>query len=122
MSYDRAMLPMQRTSRSEIDDLLQRTASLDESDRARALQSLCPCHVKRNETRVWDRVLELVNDPSAKVRSHVLHLLADGSPRERQDEVVQAIEKLQSDPDHRLRRRARKLLAQYRRGGRINVL
>jgi len=113
---------MQRTSRSEIDDLLQRTASLDESDRARALQSLCPCHVKRNETRVWDRVLELVNDPSAKVRSHVLHLLADGSPRERQDEVVQAVEKLQSDPDHRLRRRARKLLAQYRRGGRINVL
>ena len=37
-------------------------------------------------------------------------------------EVVQAIERLQLDPDERLRRRARKLIAHYRRGGRINVL
>jgi hypothetical protein len=36
--------------------------------------------------------------------------------------VVAAIERLQQDPDEKLRRRARKLIAQYRRGGRINVL
>jgi hypothetical protein len=78
--------------------------------------------VKRNEPRVWDRILALVDDPSPKVRTHVFHLLADGSPREREPEVVAAIERLQSDEDERLRRRARKLIAQYRRGGRINVL
>jgi hypothetical protein len=113
---------MQRTARYEIDDLLARTSSPDEAKRAKALQSLCPCHVKRNEPRVWDRILSLVNDPSADVRRHVFHLLADGSPREREAEVVSAIERLQHDADERLRRRARKLLAHYRRGGRINVL
>ena len=86
------------------------------------MQSLCPCHVKRNEPRVWDRILAMVDDPSARVRSNVFHLLADGSPREREAEVVAAIERLRSDPDEKLRRRVRKLLAHYRAGGRINVL
>jgi hypothetical protein len=49
-------------------------------------------------------------------------LLADGSPREREAEVVAAVERFQQDPDKRLRRRARQLMAQYRRGGRINAL
>jgi len=112
----------QRTSRDDIGELLLRTESTDPSIRAKALQSLCPCHVKRNEPRVWDRILSLVADPSPRVRSHVFHLLADGSPREREPDVVAAIEKLQQDPDERLRRRARKLLAAYRRGRRINAL
>jgi hypothetical protein len=64
----------------------------------------------------------LANDASPKVRSHAFHLLADGSPREREGDVVKAIERLQQDPDEKLRRQARKLMAQYRRGGRINVL
>ena len=112
----------QRTSRDEIVGLLAHTQSADAAERARALQSLCPCHVKRNEPRVWDRILSLVDDPSPRVRMHVFHLLADGSPRERESDVVAAIERLQQDPDEKLRRRARKLLAHYRRGGRINVL
>ena len=115
-------LPEQRTSRDEIDQLLVCTASADAGERAEALRSLCPCHVKRNEPRVWDRILSLVEDPSAKVRSHVFHLLADGSPREREGEVVAAIERMQQDPDEKLRRRARKLIARYRQGGRINAL
>ena len=112
----------QRTSRDEIEPLLLATRSLDEKERAEALRGLCPCHVKRNEPRVWDRILGLVDDPSAKVRSHVFHLLADGSPREREGDVVAAMERFERDPDEKLRRRARKLMAQYRRGGRINVL
>src|SRR5690348_14167354 len=106
----------QRTARDDIDELLVRTKSTDPAIRAKALQSLCPCHVKRNEPRVWDRILSLVDDPSQRVRSHVFHLLADGSPHEREADVVTAIERLQQDPDERLRRRARKLLAAYRRG------
>jgi hypothetical protein len=112
----------QRTSRHEINLLLQRTSSTDAAERAEALRSLCPCHVKRNEPRVWDRILLLAKDSSPKVRSHAFHLLADGSPREREGDVVVEIERLQQDPDEKLRRRARKLMAQYRRGGRINVL
>lgn len=112
----------QRTSRDEIDGLLELTESADAAERAEALKSLCPCHVKRNEPRVWNRILSLVDDPSARVRSHVFHLLADGSPREREGDVVAAIERLQQDPDEKLRRRARRLIAHYRRGGRINVL
>jgi hypothetical protein len=112
----------QRTARDEIDDLLELTRSADAAVRSTALRSLCPCHVKRNEPRVWDRVLSLANDPSPKVRSHVFHLLGDGSPREREPDVVAAIERMQQDPDEKLRRRARKLLAHYRRHGRINVL
>jgi hypothetical protein len=112
----------QRTSRDEIDELLERTSSPDAAERAEALRSLCPCHVKRNEPRVWDRILLLANDSSPKVRSNAFHLLADGSPRERECDVVAAIERLQHDPDEKLRRRARKLMAQYRRGGRINAL
>ena len=111
----------QRTSRDEIDDLLEQTSSADEAERVEALRRLCPCHVKRNEAHVWDRIVALVDDPSAKVRTHVMHLLADGSPRGREPQVIAAIERFQSDPDPRLRRRARKLMAHYRRGGRINV-
>ncbi len=113
---------MNRTSQIEIDGLLERTHSDSERERAEAIRALCPCAVKRNEQRVWDRVLEMVADPSAKVRSHVFHLLGDGSPREREAQVAAAMETLQFDPDDRLRRRARKLLAHYRRTGALNVL
>jgi hypothetical protein len=116
------MGPFQRPSRDDIADILERTTSPDAAVRAEAVWSLCPCHVKRNEVVIWDRILALVDDPDTKVRSFVFHLLADGSPRDRQQEVVAAIEQFQSDPNVRLRRRARKLMAQYRRGGRINAL
>ena len=113
---------MKRTSKAEVDALLDETLSDDALVRSEALRKLCPCRVKRYDERVWDRVLEMVEDPSGKVRSHVFHLLGDGSPREREGDVIAAIEQLRSDPDERLRRRVRKLLAHYRRGGRINVL
>src|SRR5262245_60105192 len=78
-TMDHPMRPFdQRTSRDEIDGLLERTSSADVAERVAALRSLCPCHVKRNEPRVWDRILTLVGDESPKVRSHVFHQLADG--------------------------------------------
>lgn len=64
----------------------------------------------------------MVNDPNVKVRKTVLHTLADGSPREREAEVVAAIETLYNDPDKKLRKAVRHLLAIYRRIGKINVL
>jgi hypothetical protein len=67
-------------------------------------------------------MIELANDPDARVRSQILHVLADGSPRERECQVAAAIETIARDRDESLRRRARKVLAQYRRSGVINVL
>jgi HEAT repeat protein len=113
---------MKRTRRDEIDTLLEQTADPNPRVRARAVESLCPCHVKRNERRVWDRVLSLTGDPALEVRRWVFHLLGDGSPREREAEVVAAMERFTKDADKNLRRRARGVLAQYRRGNTINVL
>jgi hypothetical protein len=95
---------IQNTSRHDIDDLLDLTRSDDARERNEALRVLCPCHVKFNDRRVWDRAL------------------CDGSPRERNAEVVAAVERMQHDSDDKLRRRARKVMAQYRKTGQINVL
>jgi hypothetical protein len=111
-----------RTSRHEVDDLLALTASADADDRCHALRELCPCHVRYNDTRIWDRAVALAGDPDKRVRATVLHVLCDGSPRERHDQVVAVVERMQHDPDEKLRRRARKIMAQYRRTGNINVL
>jgi hypothetical protein len=52
----------------------------------------------------------------------VFHLLGDGSPREREAQVVAAFERFTRDPDRKLQRRARQVLAKYRQDGTINVL
>jgi hypothetical protein len=111
-----------RTRLDEIDALLEQTSDGNPKVRAQAVQSLCPCHVKRNDAQVWDRVLALVDDPSLDVRRWVFHLLGDGSPREREAEVVAAFERFTRDPDKKLQRRARQVLAKYRQEGTINVL
>ena len=113
---------MTRIANDELAALLSQTYSADSRERAEAVRLLCPCHVKRNEPRVWDRIISMANDPDAKVRSQVLHVLADGSPREREGQVVSAIQAIAYDEEESLRRRARKVLAQYRRSGSINVL
>jgi len=111
-----------RTYKQQMDALLEQTASGDAKMRAAALRELCPCHVKFNDARVWARTLAMASDRDVKVRATVLHVLCDGSPRERHMEVVAAVERLQHDPDDKLRRRARKVMAQFRKTGQINVL
>ena len=117
-----ASMSAKRTRIEEIDALLEQTADANQIVRARAVEALCPCHTKRNDSRVWDRVLELVEDPALDVRRWVFHLLGDGSPRDRESQMAAAMEQFTSDPDRKLRRRARPGLAKYRSGGTINVL
>jgi HEAT repeat protein len=117
-----AGMSAKRTRVEEIDALLEQTGDANPKVRAFAVQALCPCHTKRNDTRVWDRVLELVEDPALDVRRWVFHLLGDGSPRDRESQMVAAMEQFTRDPDRKLRRRARQVLAKYRSGGTINVL
>ena len=105
-----------------LGEWLDWTRDADPRVRSRAIGQACPCHVKANRPALWDRLIEMAGDADARVRGHVLHTLADGSPREREIEIVAAIESMRNDPDRRLRRRVRKLLASYRRSGNINVL
>ena len=104
----------------EIRDVLEQTHHPDSRVRRKALHDLCPCRVRSNEVGVWDRLLEMRHDREPSVRSLVLHCLTDGSPRVREEEVVEALETIAKDPDRRLRRRARGILAHYRRTGRVN--
>lgn len=105
----------------EILDLLEATENPNVKVRKAALLQLCPCHVRFNCDEVWNRIIELQSDSDAGVRSIVLHNLCDGSPRNRQDEVLAAVECLANDPDRKIRRRARNALAIYHRTGSINT-
>jgi hypothetical protein len=106
----------------EIEDLLQLTYDDDPKVRMQGVRSLCPCHVKADNDKVWNRIFELANDSHRSVRAHVLHALGDGSPREREDDVIRTVEAMVDDEDPKIRRRVRRLLAHYRRTGKINVL
>ena len=106
----------------EFQQVLEQTRDADPRLRAWAVQALCPCHLKVNEVAAWDRILEMCNDADPKVRSLVFHALCDGSPREREQDIVMALDEMANDADPRLRRRVRRLLAHYRRGGRLNIL
>jgi hypothetical protein len=110
------------TAPDGIEVLLAQSRDPDPRARKRAVRQLCPCGLKRNHHDVWDRLVAMAADEDPSVRRDVLHVLCDGSPREREAEVVRAIEGMHDDPDPHLRRRVRKVLAQYRKGGRINVL
>src|SRR5437868_678658 len=109
------------TRASDILIHLEKTHDADPQVRRSAVTHLCPCHVKRNSEPVWDRMVSMAADPDPKVRNWILHVLTDGSPRSRESEVVQVLDRLHDDPDPGLRRKARKILAQYRRTGKLNV-
>jgi len=105
-----------------LPELLAKAESSNAEARCQAARELCPCHVQGNVPEIWDRLLTLVHDPDVRVRKAVFHTLADGSPNEREAEVVAALESMYQDPDPGLRRHVRRLLAAYRRCGRINIL
>ena len=106
----------------EIDEVIDLSHDPDPKQRAEAVRVLCPCQLKMDVPRVWDRLIEMAQDESVVVRKHVFHVLADGSPRHREQQIVGVLERMHNDPDPKLRRRVRGLLAHYRAGGRLNVL
>ena len=110
------------TDRESLPELLELSRAPDAATRADAAQYLCPCHMQRNLPEVWDRLFELARDPNLQVRKTVFHILGDGSPNDRAEDVIKAMESMYHDPDLTMRRRVRKFLAQYRRTGRINIL
>ena len=106
---------------AKIDALLHQTRDSNPNVRRAAVRELCPCEVRSDISDVWDRILELASDSDVGVRRLVFHSMIDGSPRAREREVVDTIELLREDPSPKLRRQARKLIANYRRTGQINI-
>ena len=83
---------------------------------------MCPCRVKTDLPEFWERLFELAEDPSVKVREQVLHNMCDGSPPGYEDTVIECLEIFNRDPDAHIRRRAHKVMASYLRTGEWNVL
>ena len=92
-----------RKNACEIDQFLEATRVEDPIERAKALRNICPCSVKKNIPRVWDRIFELANDPHPEVRYNALHDLLDGSPNEMEDRVLQKVKEMQLDEDKRIK-------------------
>lgn len=110
-----------RTPYGDIDRVLVETEHQDHRRRSRAVVQLCPCHVRHNIPSVWDRLLNMASDCDPKVRHAVLHALTDGSPRSREADVAEVLQRMSYDDDQRLRRKARKIAARYRRTGNLNI-
>src|SRR5205085_2247670 len=87
-----------------------------------AVRPLCPCHLKRNDDQIWNRLIAMATDDDPQVRSTVPCGLCDGTPRSHEQEVIAALERMQHDTDVGVRRRVRKVPTQYRRTGTVNVL
>ena len=115
-------MPQRRVRTGEIEEWLDHTHDADPKVRSNAVHTLCPCNVKANDDRIWERFFEMVGDDHVKVRGAILHALGDGSPRALEQRVVDAVARLAADPDPKLSKIARRVLDHYRRTGVINIL
>jgi hypothetical protein len=99
--------------------LLGETLATDPRRRVDAIRSLpaslAPADGDPLVAEGWDRVLELAEDPEPIVRRTVLHALAADAPAQRAADVERALHRLSEDDDEALRKRARKVHAQFRR-------
>ncbi len=109
----------ERTRRDDVEALLEISRSEVAEERRVAVRDLCTCRVRSDNKAIWDRLVELADDPDAAVRRDVLHSITDSTPAGRVDTVLEILESRRNDPDLRLRRRIRKTLAHYRRTGEI---
>ena len=101
-------------------ELLERSYDPDPAVRRDAVRALCPCKLKSEDLRAWERVFELTGDPDLGVRRNAFHGIIDGLPRHLTPRAADVLEGMREDTDPRLRRNVRKVLARYRRTGRID--
>jgi hypothetical protein len=105
----------------QLRELLALTRARDPDIRRVAVKNLCPCHVQRPVSEVWERLLQLACDPDPGVRLDVLHNLTDGSPQVLATRVVAIVETLMRDPDATVRGYAIFLRGRQQRFRRVNV-
>jgi len=78
--------------------------------------------LKSEVSEVWTRILTMAADPDAAVRRWTVQVLCDGSPVLYHGEIVRVLESLYQDPDYRVRRAVRKVFANHRHTGNLNIL
>jgi hypothetical protein len=115
-------VPGERRDRAQTAAFLDLTYEDDPKVRQVAVRNLCPCHIQGDVPEVWDRLLEMADDPDDGVRHDVLHTLVDGSPRRIREDVVAALERLAKDRSIRRSRRqfAQEALRRYHRTGQLD--
>ena len=111
-----------RTPRSEIPNWLELTRSTESRHRRKALQKALPCEIKSDAPKMWERILQMEEDPDAHVRRWVVHTPCDGSPQRYREEIVKLLESRYHDSDDKVRKSVRRVLAGYRYSGNVNVL
>ena len=72
-------------------------------------------------SHIWQRLLDMAADPDPGVRMDVLHNLTDGSPAELGQQVLAIVERLEKDPERKVRGYAAFLRQRQMRLGRVNV-
>jgi len=107
---------------NNVETFIELTKNEDPRIRKRALKEMCPCKVKKAIDQIWERVFEMYDDPDTQVRYQVMHTLCDGSPFDKEFEVIEILEKMWNDKDEKLKRNVRRALNSYRRTGKWNVL
>jgi hypothetical protein len=105
----------------DLEELLVLTRDRDPMVRRVAVKNLCACHVQRDVSQVWQRLLDMAADPDPGVRMDVLHDLTDGSPPELAHQVIAVVERLEADPVPKVRGYANFLRQRQIRFGRVNV-
>jgi hypothetical protein len=105
----------------QVGELLSLTRDRDPDVRRVAVKNLCPCHLQRARSDVWERLLELASDSNPGVRMDVLHNLTDGSPQELAETVVAVVEALMDDRDANVRGYASFLRTRKECLGRVNI-
>jgi vesicle coat complex subunit len=105
-----------------VEEHIRKTRSTNPKERLCAVKQMCPCRVKEDIDLFWNRIFEMVNDPDDDVRWQILHTICDGSPKHLEQQVSDALEVFNRDPNSEIRRRAHKALGSYLRTGKWNVL
>lgn len=106
----------------DMSEVLEYTHHDDPAVRRKAVQQLCPCRVKKDFDEFWKRTMELAKDEDPVVRMQVLHNMCDGSPAHMEEQVAEALDLFNNDPDKEIRRKAHKVMASYMRTGKWNIL
>ena len=107
---------------TNIDEIIALSKHPEPTVRKKSLVQMCPCRVKEDIDKFWNRVFDMRNDPDAIVRDQVLHTICDGSPKHLEYRVVEALDDFNRDSDSNIRRKAHKVLVTYWNKGKWNIL